>query len=183
MNMLPFQLFALAVYVPIRSGVALVQKKRLNLLRELTVLLLLVSLIGVLSQAVLPKIQWVDGELRFLFIGEHHTNLIPFAVIAKTADELNRGNLSALLINVIGNIAVFVPIGFFPTLLWELKLRQVLLVGFLTSLFIEVTQLFLPRYTDADDLILNTFGAFIGYLLCCGAYKVFPRLQEKIRSK
>ena len=42
------------------------------------------------------------------------------------------------------------------------------------SLFIESTQLPLPRTTDVDDLILNTTGALIGYglyrliLLCAG---------------
>ena len=180
--MLPFQTLALVLCVLVRGSMALIRKKRPNLARELTVLLLSASLVGVLSQAVLPKIEWTDGGLRFLFVGEHHTNLIPFAVIAKTADELARGNLSALLINVIGNIAVFVPLGFFFSLLWNLSIKKVLLFGFLCSLFIEVTQLFLPRYTDVDDLILNTLGAWFGFLLCRGVCKLFPRLQEKIST-
>lgn len=180
--MLPFQTLALVLCVLVRGSMALIRKKRPNLARELTVLLLSASFVGVLSQAVLPKLQWIDGGLRFLFVGEHHTNLIPFAVIAKTADELARGNLSALLINVIGNIAVFVPLGFFFSLLWKPSAKTVLLAGFLTSLFMEVSQLFLPRHTDVDDLILNTLGAFLGLLLCRAVCKLFPRLQEKIST-
>ena len=43
--------------------------------------------------------------------------------------------------------------------------KNVILIGFLISLSIEFTQLFLKRTTDIDDLILNTLGVIIGLLI------------------
>lgn len=40
-----------------------------------------------------------------------------------------------------------------------------MLIGFLYTLFIELTQMFMPRVSDVDDLILNSFGVFIGILI------------------
>ena len=58
------------------------------------------------------------------------------------------------------------------------KGRYVVLIGFLISLFIEISQLFLSRGTDIDDLILNTLGTGFGLLL----YKLLKRLiKDKFR--
>ena len=66
------------------------------------------------------------------------------------------------------NILLFVPYGFVLPLLWK-KFRdgrKMLAAGFFLSLFIELAELF-SGVTDTDDLILNTLGAWIGYLLAC----------------
>ena len=66
----------------------------------------------------------------------------------------------------LGNVGMFLPIGFFAALLWRQgSLWRSTLTGFLTSLSIETIQLFIDRGTDLDDLILNTVGAAAGYLL------------------
>ena len=66
----------------------------------------------------------------------------------------------------LGNVGMFLPIGFFTALLWRRgNLWHSTLVGFLASLSIETIQLFIDRGTDLDDLILNTVGAAVGYLL------------------
>lgn len=66
----------------------------------------------------------------------------------------------------LGNVGIFLPIGFFAALLWRQgSLWRSTLTGFLTSLSIETIQLFIDRGTDLDDLILNTVGAAAGYLL------------------
>ena len=66
----------------------------------------------------------------------------------------------------LGNIGIFLPIGFFHALLWRRRsLLYSTAIGFLTSLTIETIQLFIDRGTDLDDLILNTAGAAAGYLL------------------
>ena len=46
-----------------------------------------------------------------------------------------------------------------------MKDKNVIFIGFLISLSIELTQLFLKRTTDIDDLILNTLGVIIGLLI------------------
>ena len=59
--------------------------------------------------------------------------------------------------------------------LYEIKGKHVVLLGLSLSLFIELSQLFLPRWTDIDDIILNTFGTFIGYPLYKYCVKIYNR--------
>ena len=70
-------------------------------------------------------------------------------------------------IGYILNIILFIPLGFFLPILYKKyrNLKKVTLVGFLISLFIEIMQLFSHRATDIDDLITNTLGTMIGYLI------------------
>ena len=84
------------------------------------------------------------------------------------------------LINIIGNITMFIPVG----LVWPFCFKKLdtigktVLVGAGFSLFIEITQLpFYDRCSDIDDLILNTTGILIGALI----YFCIKRL--KIRKK
>lgn len=67
-----------------------------------------------------------------------------------------------------GNIALFVPFGFILCSMFHVKHRLLATVGVgaLLSLALEVTQyIFALGYTDIDDLIMNTVGAFLGGLL------------------
>lgn len=73
----------------------------------------------------------------------------------------------------LGNIGMFLPVGFFPALLgWKPRWWKALLTGFCLSLGIEILQLFIDRGTDLDDLILNTVGTLCGY----GLYGLLRRL-------
>ena len=93
-------------------------------------------------------------------------NLVPFKTI-----EGYFSNFTSLSLTdqFVGNILAFVPFGFFLPLL-SIKLRSsfILFVGltFGSSLLVELTQL-LTRVGafDVDDLLLNTVGGFIGYLV------------------
>ena len=68
------------------------------------------------------------------------------------------------------NIALFIPLGFMLPMLnqasrkWDITLA----CGFFFSLTIEIFQLFNSRITDIDDLITNTLGTLIGYLIFKG---------------
>lgn len=66
------------------------------------------------------------------------------------------------------NVFMFVPFGFIAPLVWTqfLRFKNILLFGFGISLFIETMQLFNFRATDIDDLIANTAGAVIGFIIC-----------------
>lgn len=72
------------------------------------------------------------------------------------------------IVNLFGNIIMFLPLGFFLPLLWQ-GLRKWwktwFLVLFIMTL-IEVTQALTLRGTcDVDDLILNLLGAAMGYAI------------------
>lgn len=87
-------------------------------------------------------------------------NLIPFAFMVELYDGWE--------INFFGNIAMFIPLGMALPFCFEKmdNIKTVTLAGFLSSLFIEISQMFMyNRGTDVDDLITNTLGAFIGAFL------------------
>ena len=70
--------------------------------------------------------------------------------------------------NLAGNIVLFIPIGVFLPLLFlrQRKFPVFLLTTVITVCVIELTQAFtLLGFCDIDDLILNTSGACIGFLL------------------
>lgn len=90
--------------------------------------------------------------------------LVPFqTIIAQT-----RSGGWPFLINIVGNVAAFVPLGILVPA-WAQRLRSfgiILLVGLLTSITIELLQwLFTVRVVDIDDVLLNTAGALAGYTL------------------
>ena len=91
-------------------------------------------------------------------------NLIPFEIFTKE-----------LVLSLL-NIAMFVPLGFFLPLLWKKyrRLKNTLLFGVGATVFIELAQLFTYRATDINDLITNTAGALLGYLLFRLAHKLRP---------
>jgi VanZ family protein len=71
----------------------------------------------------------------------------------------------SVVTNVVGNIILFLPLGATLCLL-GLRRRATLLAGFCLSAAIEITQLFIPgRTTSADDVLCNTLGAVLGYVL------------------
>ena len=74
---------------------------------------------------------------------------------------------------------MFIPIGLLVPIIWKLKDKTVILIGFLISLSIELSQLFLNRGTDIDDLIFNTFGTIIGLVI----YKIISKKEKKYVNK
>lgn len=106
--------------------------------------------------------------------------LKPFEEISRA---LNRRSYW-LLFMLLGNIIMFMPVGFFPALLWRgWRWWKSLLAGFCTSAMIELIQFFIGRSTDIDDVILNTAGALIGFWVFCLLRAIFPKLIEKFQCQ
>ena len=88
-------------------------------------------------------------------------------------DVMNgRYNLSLILFEDVSlimlflNLLLFVPYGILlPCVFKNLNIKKVVMRGFFTSLSIEVTQLFGGRYTEIDDLIINTLGTLVGFII------------------
>ncbi len=73
----------------------------------------------------------------------------------------------AVLLNLGGNVAGFMPFGFFLPIVSRRGRRwyNAFLLGFFLSLCIETTQLvFQVGSFDVDDLLLNTIGGILGFL-------------------
>ena len=88
--------------------------------------------------------------------------------------------LFVTLINFFGNLAMFIPIGFFSALLFRnATLKRSAIIGFGMSTFIEFAQYFIMRNTAVDDIILNTLGAICGYWVYRLLRKMFPGFSRK----
>lgn len=83
--------------------------------------------------------------------------------------------------NVIGNMIMFIPYGFFVS--YFLKIKKPLtmfILTFIVSLTIEFTQLQIGRVFDIDDIFLNVIGGVVGYVLFYFANRLkFKGLLQK----
>ena len=77
------------------------------------------------------------------------------------------------------NVLLFVPVGFLLPLLWKKFERWhiVLFYGFFFSLSIEMIQLFNERVSDVDDLLMNSAGTMIGYVVFLLIRKALPKVS------
>lgn len=83
------------------------------------------------------------------------------------------------------NVLLFFPLGFFLTTMWTSFLSPVrtVLLGFCISLMVEVLQIFTYRASDINDLMTNTLGTLLGYLLGRFFLKAFPDIIPRGNKK
>ncbi|MDO5616099.1 MAG: VanZ family protein [Cruoricaptor ignavus] len=76
-------------------------------------------------------------------------------------------NWQNIVINLLGNIVMFVPFGFLGWVFSKLNNFKVLIINFLFALVIVESLQYFSRMgvLDIDDFILNTIGVSIGFLL------------------
>lgn len=95
-------------------------------------------------------------------------NLTPFQEISRDWNSLSLYR-PGTAIHLVGNVMAFIPLGMFIPMLMGNKLlsgANVFLSSLLLSLGYEVTQLLTGMgIFDVDDLMLNTLGGVIGYIL------------------
>jgi glycopeptide antibiotics resistance protein len=82
----------------------------------------------------------------------------------------------------IENILLFIPLGFMLPCIWKKYevLWKTALSGITFSLIIELSQLFNGRVTDIDDLLMNTLGALIGWVIFRLLKEHLSKLQNKV---
>ena len=100
------------------------------------------------------------------------SNFIPFK-------EMFRYHIGSNLFikNVIGNMIMFLPYGFFISYFIKLdKKSTILYLSIIVSLTIEVTQMAIGRVFDVDDIMLNILGSFLGYII----YRILVRIKDKL---
>ena len=124
---------------------------------------------------------------------KNNYNLVPWFTVKNYWDVLTRpeyytekwGSVSiyyfharVALVNVFGNIAMFVPYGAFLPAMWR-KLRKFyksMLAGLLSIVLVEICQLLTLRgRCDVDDVLLNMIGIVVGY----GIWKILPHKKKK----
>lgn len=118
---------------------------------------------------ILPKLDFYrmqDGTLKidtYFSIDNiyRQPNVIPFREIINDL----AGNAGDSALNLLGNMAIFLPFGFLIPIVSDRHNLKIILIPLLTSVVIETVQLFEGRRCDIDDVILNTAGAIIGWAL------------------
>lgn len=107
-------------------------------------------------------------------------NLIPFRFI--TDFFVPEATIDVVLKNIIGNLALFIPLGILiPARFEELNLKRIILIGFGVSLSFEIIQYIIGLgLSDVDDLTLNTLGAAIGALIYLSFLK---KIDKKVTVK
>lgn len=99
---------------------------------------------------------------------EYHYNLTLFKEIKRFWTYRHTLGFAAVFSNLIGNIIGFMPFGFSMPIHVKRtnRLLTISLLTFILSLMIETTQLIYKVGSfDVDDLVLNTIGGMLGYLL------------------
>lgn len=85
--------------------------------------------------------------------------------------------------NIVGNIVLFIPFGFFVShYLNTKKAITPAIITLIVSLCAEGIQYHIGRIFDVDDIILNVFGGFLGYLLFIGFSAIRSRLPRFMKS-
>ena len=135
----------------------------------------------VIYLVVLTKLVIFKGPVFFEVVGgteEYKTktahasytqvNLVPFRTIKQFATTHPSTSNSVKFFNLVGNVLLFLPFGFLVPLVFRRlnKLGYVFLFSFFLSLLFETYQLVTHTgQFDIDDLILNSAGGVVGYLL------------------
>lgn len=104
----------------------------------------------------------------------YHYNLVPFHEIKRFLQYYEVLGMPAVMLNLAGNVAAFVPFGFFLPVFSERcrKIYNTVFYSFELSLLVELIQLVTKVGSfDVDDIILNTIGGVAGY----GIYKIVRR--------
>lgn len=139
------------------------------------VLLLLVYLLGV-GLMTGPSLY----QLLIWHLPAPRLELVPLSDIFSVLTDTTSPGLGAFT-NIAGNLALLAPLGFLLPMFWRYfhSAKHTILFAAGLSLSIELIQLAAGGVTSVDDLILNTAGAAIGFLLAKLVFRVYPRFAPR----
>lgn len=134
-------------------------KKRFVLYKEILSLGFILYVICLFRVVTFQDVSWSTS------------NFIPFK-------EMLRYDFGSKLFfrNVIGNMIMFIPYGFFISYILKIKKPTIaVILTFIVSFTIEFTQILIGRVFDIDDIFLNILGGFVGYI----GFYLMDRLKFK----
>lgn len=156
----PMIVIAVIILVSIRIVWLYKNKRVINYPREFIGLLFLIYILLLFQIVTFQDVSWSTS------------NYIPFK-------EITRYHITDRLFikNVIGNMLLFIPYGFFVSYYLEFKkIYNIIIFSIIASFAIEYTQLLIGRVFDIDDIILNILGSTLGYIM----YRVVKLLTIKV---
>lgn len=145
----PMILIVVTIVVSIRLAYILTKKPKIYLYKEMINLGFIIYILSLFYVVTFQDVNYGTS------------NFTPFKEILRY-----EFGSKLFLKNVIGNVIMFTPIGFFVS--YYLNSKKIFIPLFLCTLFsvvIEFTQSKIGRTFDIDDIILNIVGGIFGYLL------------------
>lgn len=135
---------------------------------------------------------YVVGLIYFLFFAEiygrgaadvvYDYNICPFREIRRYLTYWQILGVRTVFLNLAGNVIGFMPFGALLPLMAKGVRRawKVTLLSFEISALIEISQLiFQVGCFDVDDMILNTLGGFLGYVIFRISSGVYCRVERQ----
>ena len=163
----PMVLISCVVIVGLRISYLIKNKKKFVIYKELLSLSFLIYIMCLFQVVTFQDdVTWSSN------------NFVPFK-------EIFRYSFNSKLFyrNVIGNVAIFVPFGYYVNYYCKSKnITYSLLITLIVSTTIETIQLALGRSFDIDDIILNVLGGVVGYLLYIFSEFIFKKTSEKVKN-
>jgi glycopeptide antibiotics resistance protein len=181
-------IFLVPIWIIIRIILFFNNKKRrvnFSLKNEAGLNIFFIYILCLLSVTLFPLIIGFGERNNWISV-----NLIPIIGTAKEVSSITSDpNMQNFMIkfwikNIFGNILLLLPLGVMMPMLWkqfDCK-KKMILFAFCLSLSIETLQLLsgfignMGRAFDIDDILLNTIGAFIGFIL----YDRFVKSRKKL---
>ncbi len=147
---MPMVAISVIVVISLRIADIIKNKKQFCLYKEIITLAFIVYILCLFQVVTFQDNSYSGGN-----------NLVPFR-------EIFRYNFGSRLFlkNVLGNVLMFLPYGFFASyFLKEKKVFPIILLTIVASITIETTQLMIGRVFDVDDIMLNILGGILGHYL------------------
>ena len=161
----------------------LIYKSKINHILTIFNLGLIASIVFVVGITCYYGVNFESFDISNLF-SKNNLNLNLFSTIKSFFFLSFSGDIRALL-NLFGNICIFVPIGFFLSGVLNNKKHikiKIPLFCFIISLLIEIFQVLVNRNGDIDDIVLNTLGGYLGCIMWYMFNNIFD-LSLKIKKE
>ncbi|MBK5268879.1 MAG: VanZ family protein [Acidimicrobiia bacterium] len=119
---------------------------------------------------------WWNGEGERYFNG----NLIPLRTIRLyLASTPSR----TVAVQLLGNVLLFVPLGFFLAYGGKQRFLKVFAIGVAVAVLVEALQFFVGGSVDIDDVILNSLGGVVGATIAMGVHRVTRRGSDGVDAE
>ena len=167
-----------SVALVLLPALLLMRRRRVRVMHVVCICLLTLYMSAVFTITGLTP---MSGGVR-LNVQLSDVNLVPFVGMAGIIRaSVEHGESLFAITNLLGNVAMFVPLGLLLPLLWKRyrRLYKTVLFCLAVTLGIEIIQLFLSRGSDIDDVILNVLGGMVGYGLFLLLRRVAKRLTVR----
>ncbi len=164
----PMILISIVIIVSLRVTYLIKNHKHLVLYQELLMLSFIIYILCLFQVVTFQDdVTWSSN------------NYIPFK-------EIFRYPIGSRLFlkNVLGNVLLFLPFGFFSShYLKPKKVYSILILTLIASISIECVQTSIGRVFDVDDIILNVCGGILGYFVYCFLQKIGSKVPNIMKSE